>query len=95
MLIVDSNGGKQQRQFTMIRKTVEQGGDQDFLVVFERPAEFKRTAFLVKKHTKSDDDRWLYLPSLDLVKRISSGDKSTSFVGSNFFYEDISARNLD
>jgi outer membrane lipoprotein-sorting protein len=95
MLIVDSNGRQQQRQFTMIRKTLEQGGDQNFLVVFDRPAELKRTSFLVKKHIKSDDDRWLYLPSLDLVKRISAGDKRTSFVGSDFFYEDISGRNLD
>jgi outer membrane lipoprotein-sorting protein len=94
MLIVDSSGRKQQRQFTMIRQTLEQGADQNFLVVFSRPAEFKRTAFLVKKHVKGDDDRWLYLPSLDLVKRISAGDKRTSFVGSNFFYEDISGRGL-
>ncbi|NBC22742.1 MAG: outer membrane lipoprotein-sorting protein, partial [Gammaproteobacteria bacterium] len=38
------------------------------------------------------DDRWLYLPGLDLVKRISAGDKRTSFVGSHYFYEDVSGR---
>ena len=36
----------------------------------------------------------MYLPALDLVKRISAGDKRTSFVGSTFFYEDISGRHL-
>ena len=33
------------------------------------------------------------LPALDLLKRISAGDKRTSFVGSHFYYEDVSGRN--
>ncbi|HQA39153.1 MAG TPA: outer membrane lipoprotein-sorting protein, partial [Kiritimatiellia bacterium] len=41
------------------------------------------------------DDRWLYLPGLNLVKRIAASDKRTSFVGSDFFYEDVSGRNPD
>jgi hypothetical protein len=41
-----------------------------------------------------DDDRWLYLPGLDLVKRIAASDKRTNFVGSDFLYEDVSGRNL-
>jgi len=48
---------------------------------------------MVKKQVQSNDDRWLYLPALDLVKRISAGDKRTSFVGAHFFYEDVSGRN--
>ena len=35
----------------------------------------------------------MYLPALDLVKRISAGDKRTSFVGAHYFYEDVSGRN--
>jgi hypothetical protein len=50
---------------------------------------------LVWKHLDRDDDRWLYLPALDLVKRIAASDKRTSFVGSDFFYEDISGRSID
>jgi len=34
----------------------------------------------------------LVLPALDLVKRIAASDKRTSFVGSHFFYEDVSGR---
>ena len=49
---------------------------------------------MVWKHPRRDDDRWLYLPALDLVKRIASGDKRTSFLGSDFFYEDISGRRI-
>jgi hypothetical protein len=49
--------------------------------------------FMVWKHVDTDDDRWLYLPSLDLVKRIASSEERTSFAGSHFFYEDVSGRN--
>ena len=44
------------------------------------------------QHAGEDDDRWLYLPGLDLVKRIAASDERTSFVGTHFFYEDISGR---
>ncbi|MCG8611144.1 MAG: outer membrane lipoprotein-sorting protein [Pseudomonadales bacterium] len=93
MKITDGQGRVQYRQFTLLRKDVQDGGDQLFYVIFSRPSEVDRTAFLVAKHTQGDDDRWLYLPGLDLVKRIAAGDKRTSFVGSHFFYEDISGRN--
>ncbi|WP_223669823.1 outer membrane lipoprotein-sorting protein [Kangiella shandongensis] len=93
MIIVDKDGNKQLRQFVILRKDEKDEGDQDFLVVFSRPSDVRGTVFLVNKHVDSDDDRWLYLPGLDLVKRISAGDKRTSFVGSDFFYEDVSGRN--
>ncbi len=94
MTIVDDQGRQQIRQFTVLRKHVTPGGDQDYLVFFSRPSDVRGTVFRVAKHIESDDDRWLYLPGLDLVKRISAGDKRTSFVGSHFMYEDISGRNL-
>ncbi|WP_448211636.1 outer membrane lipoprotein-sorting protein [Colwellia sp. MEBiC06753] len=93
MVIVDSRGQKQMRQFHILRKDKEDLGDQDMMVFFSRPTDVKDTVFRVAKKVKSDDDRWLYLPALDLVKRISAGDKRTSFVGSHFYYEDVSGRN--
>ncbi len=70
-------------------------GEQKFYVYFQRPSDVDRTAFLIWKHLKTDDDRWLYQPGLDLLNRISAADKRTSFVGSHFYYEDVSGRNLD
>lgn len=93
MAIEDAQGRRQLRQFTVLRRNREAGGAQDFMVFFSRPSDVRGTVFLVAKHIDRDDDRWLYLPGLDLVRRISAGDKRTSFVGSHFFYEDVSGRN--
>lgn len=94
MLIVDNQGRKQTRQFTILRKNDGDNGDQKFFVLFSRPADVKGYAFLVEKKVAGEDNRWLYQPGLDLVKRIAAGDKRTSFVGSHFYYEDVSGRNL-
>jgi outer membrane lipoprotein-sorting protein len=96
MTITDKQGRTRTRDFTILRKTVQSGGDQKYFVYFLGPADVRKMVFMVHKHTAqgTDDDRWLYLPNLDLVKRIAAGDKRTSFVGSDFLYEDVSGRNL-
>ncbi len=95
MRIVDGQGREQLRQFTLLRRNDGDGGRQQYLVVFSRPADVRGTVFLVNKNPGADDDRWLYLPGLDLVRRIAPGDKRTSFVGSHIFYEDVSGRHLE
>ncbi|MED5516359.1 MAG: outer membrane lipoprotein-sorting protein, partial [SAR324 cluster bacterium] len=42
-----------------------------------------------------DDDQWLYLPALRKTKRIASGDKSGSFMGSDLNYSDMSSPYLN
>ncbi|MGD9022659.1 MAG: outer membrane lipoprotein-sorting protein [Deltaproteobacteria bacterium] len=104
MLITDTQGRNRHRQFTILRwdqpPPSEQAGnhyrgDQKYYVYFNRPADVNKMAFMVWKHVDKDDDRWLYLPALDLVKRIASQEKRTSFVGSHFFYEDVSGRDIN
>ncbi|MBU0681439.1 MAG: outer membrane lipoprotein-sorting protein [Proteobacteria bacterium] len=96
MTITDNQGRTRERLFTILRKDIQKdGGNQLYFVYFKRPSDVRKTTFLVHKFIDRDDDRWMYLPSLDLVKRIAASDKRTSFMGSNFFYEDVSGRNLD
>jgi hypothetical protein len=97
MVITNKQGQKREREFNILRKDVKDGGDQKYFVYFQRPADVREMAYLVHKHAdaRKDDDRWLYLPALSLVKRIAAGDKRTSFVGSDFLYEDVSGRSLE
>jgi len=95
MTIIDAQGRTREREFAILRHDVADGGEQHFFVYFLKPSDVRKMAFLVHKHIDRDDDRWLYLPALDLVKRIAASDKRTSFVGSHFYYEDVSGRGID
>ncbi|WP_282755946.1 outer membrane lipoprotein-sorting protein [Desulfuromonas thiophila] len=91
MTIRDASGLERQRRFTLLRRN-EADGRQRFYAYFEAPADVNKMAYLVWKNPAAEDDRWLWLPALNLVKRIAPGDKRTSFVGSDFLYEDVSGR---
>lgn len=96
MTITSKQGRTQQKEFIILRKDMKDGGDQKYYVYFIKPPDTRKTVFMVHKHAdlKKDDDRWLYMPAIDNVKRIAAGDKRTSFVGSDFLYEDVSGRSL-
>jgi len=95
MKVYDAEGKvRAERELVILRRNVEGGLDQRFYAYFRRPVDVRGTAFLVWKHDKKDDDRWLYSPGLDLLNRISATDKRTSFVGTHFFYEDVSGRSI-
>jgi outer membrane lipoprotein-sorting protein len=92
MTIVNSKGKERRREFTMLRLDVEDGGKQFFYTYFRKPSDVSRLTFMVHKIPFANDNRWLYIPSLDLVRRLSADDKNSSFVGSDFTYEDVSGR---
>lgn len=106
MTITSRQGQTRQREFIILRRDDRDGGptrqaegetgDQKYFIYFHKPADVRKMVYMVHKHAQmqKDDDRWLYMPALDLVKRIAAGDKRTSFVGSDFLYEDVSGRSL-
>lgn len=97
LTITDRQGRIRERKMIMLRKNDDtKDGGQKYFTSFLAPADVRKMVFMVHKHEtpKEADDRWLYLPGLDLVKRIAAGDKRTSFVGSDFLYEDVSGRNI-
>ena len=65
------------------------------LSIFDSPQDVKGTALLTFSHKAGDDEQWLYLPALKRVKRINSRNKSGSFMGSEFAYEDIASLEVE
>lgn len=92
MTIVDKKGKEREREFTMVRLDVEEGGRQNYYTYFQKPSDVSRMTFMVHKMPDGNDKRSIYVPAVDLVKPISADDKNSSFVGSDFSYEDVSGR---
>ena len=98
MQMVLRNRGGQESTRTLRRMALETEGEgvgDQSIIVFEAPRDIEGTALL--SHTKilDPDDQWLYLPALRRVKRISSGNKSGPFVGSEFAYEDLVSQEVE
>ncbi len=94
MQLIESGGKERVRELTMLRKNIENSEEQRYFIFFHQPADVEGMSFMVYKYPQKDDDRWLFMPALDLVKRIAANDKRSSFVGSDFTYEDVSGRDI-
>lgn len=96
MVMVLKNRHGQQSFREMRIRTLEVEGDGDkSLSIFDTPRDVKGTAFLTFTHRMGDDDQWMYLPALKRAKRLSSRNKSGSFMGSEFSFEDISSQEVE
>lgn len=95
MVLIDKNGDERTRDLKSYTKDF--GEDSHRTMFFKSPSDVKNTAFLTYDYDDSakDDDQWLYLPALKKVKRIPSADKSSSFMGSDFSYFDMTDRDLE
>ena len=92
MKLVDKKGKERVREFIMLRLDQVEGGNQKYYTYFKKPSDISRMTFMVHKNAEENDARWIYVPSVDLIKPISADDKNSSFVGSDFTYEDVSGR---
>jgi len=96
MKLINKDGQERVRELTMLRKNAgEPGGEQKYFMYFFQPADVKDMTFMTYKYPAKDDDRWLFIPALNMVKRIAAQDKRSSFVGSDFTYEDVSGRDIE
>lgn len=94
MILLSASGYASERALRVSQ--IEQPGDGDrMLVVFDTPADIRGTALLSHAHKDREDDQWLYLPAIKRVKKVSSHNKSGSFVGSEFSYQDLSPVELE
>ena len=92
--LIDRKGGTRRRVMTMLRRNQEQAGEQKYFIYFHEPGDVRRLTFMIWKYPGREDDRWIYIPAVDLIRRIAADDKYSSFVGSDFSHEDVSGRNV-
>tara|TARA_Y100001970_G_scaffold252466_1_gene326308 strand:+ start:2946 stop:3773 length:828 start_codon:yes stop_codon:yes gene_type:complete len=95
MILIDKKGNKRVRKIKNFR--LEKIDESKSLMFFISPADVRNTGFLTFDYDKAgkEDDQWMYLPALKKTKRIASGDKSGSFMGSDLNYSDMTSSDLD
>jgi outer membrane lipoprotein-sorting protein len=64
------------------------------VVSFNNPLDVRGTKVLTYSHAARDDEQWIYLPAFKRVKQIADASKTTSFMGSEFTYEDLNSLNI-
>ena len=90
MLITNKKNQKRKRSFEQ-KKLINNDDNFKSLIKFYKPATVKGTAILT--HSKKDNKtQWVYLPALSSIRQLNSSEKSNSFMGSDFNYEDIAGR---
>ncbi len=94
MELIAKGGGKRTRVMTMLRRNETEGGNQKYFIYFHKPGDVRRMTFMVWKYPAKEDDRWIFVPAVDLIRRIAADDKRSSFVGSDFTHEDVSGRDV-
>lgn len=91
----DKNGKKWVKRGNYLIKRDYDKKEEKYAVDILCPPDIKGTKFLVWAYPRISDERWIYLPSLRVIRRISTSDVSGSFIGTNFSYEDVSLRFVD
>jgi outer membrane lipoprotein-sorting protein len=94
MELIDKEGDKRTRVLTMLRRDEAEGGNQKYFIYFHEPGDVRGMTFMVWKDPLEEDQRWIFVPAVDLIRRIAADDKRSSFVGSDFTYEDVSGRDV-
>ncbi len=94
MLLRNKQGQTSKRELRIRTLEVGQDGTKS-LCIFDTPRDVKGTILLTHTHKSDDDNQWLYLPALRRVRRIAAQNKSGSFMGSEFAYEDIATQELE
>ncbi|MEE4243720.1 MAG: outer membrane lipoprotein-sorting protein [Desulfopila sp.] len=94
MILIGNDGGQRSREMKMYTRHYE---DVTKRVVFILdPPDVRGTALLTYDYPSADqqDEQWMYLPALHRTKRISAGNRSGSFMGSDFSYGDMTQKSL-
>jgi hypothetical protein len=91
------NRHNRKRVRTLVSYSRDYGKDTKSIMQFRKPADVRGIGFLAWEYNNpaKDDDRWLHLPALRRVRRISGPSKNDYFMGSDFTYDDMGDRVVD
>jgi outer membrane lipoprotein-sorting protein len=89
MVITAKNGGTTERLLDQYSKDGADGFART-VVVFQSPATVRGTRFLTMDKAAGKSDQWIFLPALGKVRRIASSESGSSFMGTDFSYDDMS-----
>ena len=89
LVLIDKKNRKRERKLKGFTKEVSEGTKS--ISFFLSPSDVKNTSYLSYDwdDPSRENDSWLYLPSLQKTNRIAGGDRSNSFMGSDFTYSDL------
>jgi hypothetical protein len=93
--IIDPKGRERVREISMASKLTDNGTTEKRIIRFLAPAEVKGTGMLIYDYDDASDDMWIFMPALRKTRRIASGEKNQSFMGSEFSNADLAAPNTE
>jgi Outer membrane lipoprotein-sorting protein len=93
MRLIDAAGRESRRQ-VIERKTEETEQPNKTIGIFLQPADVRGTIMLTFERSYDSDEQWLFLPAYKRTKKINAANKSGSFLGTEFSWEDISTSEL-
>ncbi|MDC1038549.1 outer membrane lipoprotein-sorting protein [Candidatus Marinimicrobia bacterium] len=83
------------REFTRFQKNYISGEFKSkSLARFQKPILVKGTGLLSWVYRNGNTDQWFFLPKLKTVKRVQAKERSKTFMGTDFIYEDFESRKL-
>lgn len=94
MILRNPSGDESVREIRIKTLEVEDDGDKA-LTIFDQPRDVSGTAFLSFSKISGPDDQWIYMPAAKRTKRISTRNKSSPFMGSEFAFEDMTSFEIE
>lgn len=82
-------GAERIRKTYTVTRLAKNGQDNSRLSRFLAPADVKGMATLLIEHSDADDDIWVYLPSMNKVRRLSANNKRDGFLGTDLSHGDV------
>ncbi len=94
MTLINKRGSQRVRKVESWSK--DYGQDRKSIMVFREPADVRGTAYLSWDYEEigRDDDKWLYMPAMKKIRRISGSSRNEYFMGTDFTYDDMGRRSV-